>query len=121
MNTSNFRRSHNKIIFGVCGGIANMLGVEAIWVRLIFAVVAVFTYFLPVCAIYVVLGLVIPAADDEPRFSSRQITLLIATILISLGGFIIARQFFPWLNFGLVLAILMVGAGVMLLLRAFKK
>jgi phage shock protein PspC (stress-responsive transcriptional regulator) len=60
------RSRRNRWIRGVCGGIAEKLGVDAIWVRLGFLVAAVIVpgvSFIAVIAIYVALGIVLPESD----------------------------------------------------------
>ena len=50
----------NKVIFGVCSGIANELEVDPTIVRVAFAVLALLGFGLPV-VVYIVLALVMPS------------------------------------------------------------
>jgi phage shock protein PspC (stress-responsive transcriptional regulator) len=55
-----FCRSHdNKVIAGVCGGIAEFFGIDATWVRLGTVVLSLFTIGTGV-AVYIVLWLFLP-------------------------------------------------------------
>jgi phage shock protein PspC (stress-responsive transcriptional regulator) len=50
----------NKIIFGVCSGIANELKVDPVIVRAIFAILTLMGFGLPII-IYLVLAIVMPS------------------------------------------------------------
>jgi phage shock protein C len=53
------RKSTNKILFGVCGGIANAMGIDPFFVRLVFAGIGIWTQ-APIIVIYIVLALIMP-------------------------------------------------------------
>jgi len=56
-------RSHdNKVIGGVCGGIAEFLGVDATWVRIVAAVTALFGG--AGVILYILLWLVLPDSSN---------------------------------------------------------
>jgi phage shock protein PspC (stress-responsive transcriptional regulator) len=60
------RSRRNRWIRGVCGGIAEKLGVGAIWVRIGFLVAAVIipgVSSIAVVAVYVALGFLLPESD----------------------------------------------------------
>lgn len=61
------RDQKRKILGGVCSGIANYLGIDAIWIRLVFALL-VFAYGLALLA-YLVMWIVVPGSFDleEPE------------------------------------------------------
>lgn len=64
-----YRSKRNKWIFGVCGGIAEQLGINPMWVRLAVVGLAIFVPGVsvwPVVALYVILGVVLPVRDDSP-------------------------------------------------------
>ena len=52
-------KSSNKLVFGVCGGIADYFGWDATVVRIVWAVLTVFTAFAGVL-IYLIFALVMP-------------------------------------------------------------
>lgn len=63
-----YRSSKNKWIFGVCGGIAEQLGINPMWVRLAVVGLAIFVPGVsvwPVVALYIILGIVLPVRDDS--------------------------------------------------------
>ncbi len=62
MSSQDFIRSKNKIIAGVCGGIANAINLDSVWVRLIFAFLTLVTGIIPGLVAYLILWLVMPEA-----------------------------------------------------------
>lgn len=61
------RSTRDRWIFGVCGGIAHGLGWSPAPIRLATVLLAVFipgTSAIPAVAIYVALGLILPASED---------------------------------------------------------
>ena len=53
-------RSKEKIIAGVCGGLANYFGLETSLVRVGFVLIGLITALVPLCLIYLVMWFVIP-------------------------------------------------------------
>lgn len=62
MSNKKLFRSSNKMIAGVCGGVAEYLDVDPTLVRAITVIGAVFTGFFPFLIAYIVLTFVIPQA-----------------------------------------------------------
>jgi len=62
MNTrAPLRRSRrNRIIFGVCGGLANFFGISAFWFRLAF-LIALIPGGVPGLLVYLLLFLIVPS------------------------------------------------------------
>ena len=58
-------RSTNKILAGVCGGIADYFEVDPTLVRVIYAVLAVFSTCFPGLILYIILLLIMPPADSN--------------------------------------------------------
>jgi phage shock protein C len=52
--------NRNRIIAGVCGGIAEWLGWSPTWVRVLYVVVSILSVAFPGILAYIVLWLVIP-------------------------------------------------------------
>lgn len=59
-----YRARHDRIIFGVCQGIADWRDLDVRYIRLILILLAIFTGFFPFVFAYLVAGLIIP---QEPR------------------------------------------------------
>jgi phage shock protein C len=58
------RSRRNRMIAGVCGGIAQSLGWDPTLVRLLFILVSVISAAFPGILVYVVLWVVMPQASD---------------------------------------------------------
>lgn len=65
------RSRNNRLISGVCAGIANQIGLSTFWVRLFF-VLAAFVIpgisLLMMVALYIVLALILPWDDEVNTF-----------------------------------------------------
>lgn len=67
-------KSNDRIIAGVCGGIAEYFGFDATIVRLVTAALALFTAIVPSVILYLIAAMIIPDAspkkseDDDPVF-----------------------------------------------------
>ncbi|WP_420387321.1 PspC domain-containing protein [Roseivirga sp.] len=55
-----FRSSENKVIAGVCGGLAEFLGWDVSTVRLLYVVISIFSAAFPGLLVYVILWAVMP-------------------------------------------------------------
>jgi phage shock protein PspC (stress-responsive transcriptional regulator) len=59
-----YRSQRNKILGGVCGGIAEWLGWSPTWVRLLYVVVSILSAAFPGTIVYVILWIVVPKAPQ---------------------------------------------------------
>lgn len=60
------RRSRDKLIAGVCGGMAEWLGWDPTVVRLLYVLISVLSAAFPGILAYIVLWLVMPKAENPP-------------------------------------------------------
>jgi phage shock protein PspC (stress-responsive transcriptional regulator) len=60
------RSSADRMIAGVCGGLARYLGIDPTLVRVAYALITFFTAFVPGLIVYLILALVIPSEDSPP-------------------------------------------------------
>ena len=59
------RSKDNKMIAGVCGGLAEWLGWDPTLVRILFVLVSIFSAAFPGILIYVILWILMPERDDD--------------------------------------------------------
>jgi phage shock protein PspC (stress-responsive transcriptional regulator) len=59
------KRSNNKMIAGVCGGIAEWLGWDPTIVRVGYVLLSIFSAAFPGILVYIILWVVMPKADSE--------------------------------------------------------
>ena len=62
MQEKKLKRSTNKVIWGICGGLAEYTGLDPMLMRIIWVVATLFTG-VPLLA-YIILYFVMPAPDD---------------------------------------------------------
>lgn len=60
-NKKLYRNINNKMLCGVCSGIADYFGIDPTIVRVIYAILSLFTASFPGLILYVVLALIIPS------------------------------------------------------------
>ena len=61
--TRRLRRSRNRMIAGVCGGIAEWLGWDVTLVRVLYVVVSCVSLAFPGTLVYIILWIVMPGPD----------------------------------------------------------
>ncbi len=59
-----FRRSRDRVIAGVCGGIAEYLGWSAGRVRVLYVIVSILSAAFPGTLVYLILWLVVPGPEN---------------------------------------------------------
>ncbi len=135
------RSGTDKMLAGVCGGIATYLGVDSVFVRLAFLVLAFASGvgFL----IYLILMVIMPSEAKIEQSSSRVVQdnldqygmdissnvkrirthpqgpVIAAGLLIVLGFYLLFSNlgWLAWLGSGIFWALLLIGAGIFLMVR----
>ncbi len=64
MNKSKLTRSNNRVIAGVCAGLAEWLGWDIALVRLLYLIVSIFSAGFPGILAYIILWIVMPEETD---------------------------------------------------------
>jgi phage shock protein C len=57
------RSSSDKILFGVCGGIARWLGWDSTLLRVVYVLVSICSAAFPGILVYIILAIVMPVSD----------------------------------------------------------
>ena len=63
-DSKSFRRSRDRVIAGVCGGIAEYLGWSAGRVRVLYVIVSILSAAFPGTLVYLILWLVVPGPEN---------------------------------------------------------
>jgi phage shock protein C len=66
-------RSANKVLAGVCGGIADYFDVDPTLIRVLYAVLSLFSAAFPGLLLYIILLLLIPEADRNDHYEDAQV------------------------------------------------
>lgn len=64
MNDKKLVRSGNKMLAGVCAGIAEYFGIDATLVRVLYATLSVFCAGFPGIILYIILMIIMPQSDN---------------------------------------------------------
>lgn len=124
-----YRSRNDKMISGVCGGLAEYFDIDSTIVRLL-AVISIFTGGVGILA-YIIAIIVIPEApkyysedfepDDveypEQTYKSSNNKVVLGGILIGLGCLILARNIFSWFDFRFVWPGLIIALGALIIYK----
>lgn len=66
-------RSSNKVLGGVCGGLAEYFEVDSTLVRIIYAALTIFSAAFPGLLLYIIMLLLMPEANKNDRFEDAQV------------------------------------------------
>jgi len=129
MSKQLYRSQENKIIGGVCGGLAEYFNIDPVIVRLV-CVLLFFAKAIGIVA-YIICMIIIPEApygysskeeaynqnysseythyDSSPKNNDERNKTILGLALIGLGVYVFAKKFFHWfdfVNFGGIILIL---------------
>jgi phage shock protein PspC (stress-responsive transcriptional regulator) len=62
MSKTRLTRSSHKIVAGVCGGIADFLGWDPVWVRLLYVIISIASAAFPGILVYIILWIIMPSS-----------------------------------------------------------
>ena len=65
MNSKKLTRSNNKMLGGVCAGIAEYFGVDATLVRAAYALLSCFCVGFPGVTLYIILLIIMPQSEQD--------------------------------------------------------
>lgn len=135
-----YRSRDDRMLAGVAGGLAEMWGADPSLVRIVWALLVLFTGGLAL-VVYIVMALVVPErtasagavgeadgsaagfrapprtgrAGRRARGGGLPGGLIAGLILIAIGAFFLARQFIPQLDFDWFWPLILIGIGVLVL------
>lgn len=124
-----YRSRRDRMLAGVAGGLAEMWGADPSLVRIVWALLVVFTGGVALL-VYIVMAIVIPEEEEvfgpdgapvtvgEPRGERAGGTsagVLFGAFLVILGGFFLIREFFPRIDFDWFWPLVLVAAGILLI------
>lgn len=73
MATKKLTRSTNKILAGVCGGIAEYFDVDPTIIRIFYAALSFFSAAFPGLILYIIMMLVMPEKDKNDGFEEAEV------------------------------------------------
>ena len=66
-------RSANKVLAGVCGGIANYFDVDPTLVRILYVALSFFSAAFPGILLYIIMLLLMPEANKNDKYEDAQV------------------------------------------------
>ncbi len=119
------RSGSDRMLAGVCGGLAAYFELDATIVRLVWAGVTAFTAVIPGVLVYLLFVVIVPVGDGGEAtggntcemFESRA--ALAGMLLLLVGALFLLSNFgiFDWLSWGRLWPLLLILLGVALLVR----
>lgn len=115
------RSANDRVIAGVCGGLAEYLSIDPSLMRIAFVVATLWGGV--GLLLYIVLAIILPV-DDQPAvrapFSAERSHAMAGTVLLVLGALLLASNLglAPWLSWNLFWPSLLILVGIGLLLRS---
>ena len=116
------RSRRDRVLGGVCGGVARYLDVDPVLLR-VAAVALALSGGVGVLA-YLVAWVVLPEADgDEPETAAppagrHAVAIAVGAALIGLGVLLLVRQWLPWFGAEVFWPLVVVAVGALVLLTA---
>lgn len=119
-----YRSKYDKKISGVCGGIAEYFEIDSTMVRLLW-IISIFALGTGLI-IYILASIIIPERTDVEStisINEEKNTKFLGYSFILVGALLLVKKFqvFHWINFRLLFPILLIGLGVVVLGKHFKK
>lgn len=142
-----YRSRRDRMLAGVAGGLAEMWGADPSLVRIIWALLVVFTGGVALL-VYIVMAIVVPEEDEVfgpggapprpagaapmfqggttwggPRAAGGRVSpgLLLGGFFILIGLFFLAREFLPRIDFDWLGPLALVGVGALLIVSALGR
>jgi phage shock protein C len=119
------RSRDDRMIAGVCGGLAAYLGVDRVMVRFSFVALALAGGL--AIPLYVIAWMLVPAAGDARPARAAPLPILDALLvavggtLIAVGAAVLPARLAPWSDDRLTWAVALVAIGVVILLRGMRR
>lgn len=95
------RSKNNKILFGICGGLAEYYNTDPIIVRLITLLLFFLSGFIPLFLVYVVAIFIVPIEGEDEKKSKRRQKNFLYFILILLALFVLIPILLMLIGFSL--------------------
>ncbi len=119
------RSKNNRMIFGVCGGLAEFFNIDAAIIRIIWFVMAL-TSFGTLAIIYLLCGVIIPEDDgyiyqDGESTNNMDTSLFIGLGLIIVGAYFLLRIIYPQImRLGRYWPVLLIILGIYIIFNSKK-
>lgn len=99
-----YKSNVNRVLEGVCGGIGEYLGLNPLWIRIVWVLLTLNSGFLPGLVLYIVAAIAIPKDPDgySEELPPRMPINITPAITIVGSGLIVIGLYFLLYNFNLI-------------------
>lgn len=128
MNRQLYRSRSNRMLAGVCGGLAEYFNIDPTIVRILWALFAF--YGVGVIA-YIIAVIVIPEGSydtmnygqqEHPiNIDNTKVSIIIGSALILLGILVLGKHFFPRIDYKLIWPLVLIALGALVLVKGGRK
>lgn len=127
MNNQLHKSEYDKMIFGVCGGVAEYLDIDSSIVRIIWAISSLLAG--AGILVYLLAAIILPYGDShdfqgeekKTKINNIEQRNVIGIILIICGAFLMLRNFAFYINFDYVWSTLLIILGFIVVLKGREK
>jgi phage shock protein C len=120
------RSTRNRVLAGVCGGIAETYGSDPTAVRLATVVIGLFTGIVPVVVLYVIAAILVPedgsvvAGETRPQAAPGQAALVFGALLVLIGVASLVNEWFR-VDWDQIWPVVLIGLGVVILAAGWRR
>lgn len=121
-NSKIYRNTENKVIGGVCSGLADYFNLDVALLRVLFVIALLFASF--GFWLYVILWVVLPVNSQQPTANGQQsktTSIFAGVAVIFIGLIFLVNNFFPIYWIWKLWPLILVGIGVVMVYKASKK
>jgi phage shock protein C len=120
------RSTRNRVLAGVCGGIAETYGSDPTAVRLATVVIGLFTGIFPMIVLYVIAALLLPndgapiTAEARPQPAPGQAALVFGAVLLLVGVASLVNEWFQ-VDWNQIWPVVLIGLGAVILAVGWRR
>lgn len=124
------RSRSNRVLAGVCGGIAEYNGSDATMVRLLAAVLGIVTGIVPLLILYLIVAVIVPErtdGDEPARYASGGVNvapgqggLIVGIVFVAVGALALVNQVFR-VDWQVLWPILLIAIGALVVFAATSR
>lgn len=120
------RSTRNRVLAGVCGGIAETYGSDPTAVRLATLVLGLFTGIVPMVVLYVIAALIVPdqgtpvGGETRPQAVPGQAALVFGALLVLVGVAGLANVWFR-VDWEQIWPVILIGLGAVILAVGWRR
>jgi len=129
-----YRSANDRVFAGVCGGIGEYFAVDTVIIRLLWVVFTVMGGAGLIA--YIIAAIIVPlnpvggtisgsysgaeSQSSSEHQGSKGSSVVLGIILLVFGGFVIVKDFIPWIPRDMIFAAVLIGLGIFFIVKRNK-